>query len=192
MTDTTFLELFQTHVSVVEQYGGEVAKDPGVIHSELKLEGIDLAKSTAEQKQTVIKSAKGKYLDVTMLEAAGVTRYRKLNKDLENQYTMGHINYISTIAAAYNLIVNYTESRKNGRPVSTPECGVAFTNVDDASTSTPQYDGDPAWLSKIKYFKCEKKGHFARDFPDKKKDVNGKVVGLMVGNEDIAGSEDKN
>jgi lipid II:glycine glycyltransferase (peptidoglycan interpeptide bridge formation enzyme) len=114
MTNKKFLELFQTHVSVLEQYGGEVAKDPGAIHPELDLEGIDPDLAMEAQKKTAIKTATYKYLAVAMLEAAAVTIYRKLKEDLENQYTMGDNNYPSIIASAYNLIVNYKGSRKNG------------------------------------------------------------------------------
>jgi hypothetical protein len=37
MMNAKFMELFETHISVVQQYGGEVSKDPGVIRTELKL-----------------------------------------------------------------------------------------------------------------------------------------------------------
>jgi hypothetical protein len=48
MTNAKFLELFQTHISVVEQYGGEVSKDPGAIGTELKLTGVDPQQATSE------------------------------------------------------------------------------------------------------------------------------------------------
>jgi hypothetical protein len=69
---------------------------------------------------------------------------------------------------------------------------ISVGTPDDASSSMPRDDGDPGWLSTIKCFKCQKKGYFSRYCPDKKMDENGKVVGLMVGNEDIVGSEDEN
>jgi hypothetical protein len=126
-----------------------------------------------------------------MLGAAAVTRYRTLNEDLENQYTMGHNNYPATIAAAYNILVNFKGDRENGRSVSTPEGGMAFTNVDYASATKPRANGDPEWLSRIQCYKCEKKGHFTLDCPDKKNNTTGDVVRLMVGNVNTAGNDDE-
>jgi hypothetical protein len=40
MTNDKFLELFQTHVAVVEQFGGEICRDPIVLRKELETLGV--------------------------------------------------------------------------------------------------------------------------------------------------------
>jgi hypothetical protein len=92
-TNTKFLDMFQIRVSVVQQYGREVAKDPGAIKSELEI-------------NNVIKSAKDTYLDVDMLSAADKSSYGKVTEDLENDFRKGHNNYPTNVRVAYNLIIN--------------------------------------------------------------------------------------
>jgi hypothetical protein len=40
MTNDKFLELFQTHVAVVKQFGGEICRDPIVLRKELEILGV--------------------------------------------------------------------------------------------------------------------------------------------------------
>jgi hypothetical protein len=41
MTNDKFLELFQTHVAVIEQFGGEICRDPIVLRKELDTMGVE-------------------------------------------------------------------------------------------------------------------------------------------------------
>jgi hypothetical protein len=60
---------------VVEQYGGEVAKDPGAIKAEFKIDNIDSSIAMPEKRKSGIKSVKEKYLSVAMVTAADKSRY---------------------------------------------------------------------------------------------------------------------
>jgi hypothetical protein len=46
MTNDKFLELFQTHVAVVEQFGGEICRDPIVLRKELEAMGVEASVAT--------------------------------------------------------------------------------------------------------------------------------------------------
>jgi hypothetical protein len=49
MTNDKFLELFQTHVAVVEQFGGEICCDPIVPRKELELMGVEASVATEKE-----------------------------------------------------------------------------------------------------------------------------------------------
>jgi hypothetical protein len=88
----------------VEQYRGEVVKDPGAIKPALDLKGIYSAAAMAEEKQVAIKSTKETNLTVAMLAITDKFRYGKLTEDLENAFTKGRNNYPTNITVPYTLI----------------------------------------------------------------------------------------
>jgi hypothetical protein len=49
MTNDKFLELFQTHVAVVEQFGGEICRDPIVLRKELEILGVESSVATDKE-----------------------------------------------------------------------------------------------------------------------------------------------
>jgi hypothetical protein len=67
-----------------------------------------------------------------MLYACDNSRYNILSEELENNYTKGRNHYPKTVTEAYNLIINYRQSKPSGRIYNDSE-GVAFINVDSNS-----------------------------------------------------------
>jgi hypothetical protein len=102
-----YLEQFQTHITIVEQFGGEVTRDPVIMIRELALVGETHETPTDKPILKAEKVGKKKYLGMALIRGAGNTRYSSLTDDLLNQFTMGHNNYPANITSAYNLLINY-------------------------------------------------------------------------------------
>jgi hypothetical protein len=49
-----------------------------------------------------------------MLSACDNSRYNRLDEELENDYTKGSNHYPKIVTEAYNLIVNYRQSKPIG------------------------------------------------------------------------------
>jgi hypothetical protein len=127
-----FLELFQTHVAIVEQFGGEVARDPVIVIRELELIGVDQTSATDAQILETRRVGKENYLAMALIRAADKSRYSRLMDDLMNQFTMGHKNYPINITAAYNLLINYRVTTQSTARIVNDSEGVAFATVDVA------------------------------------------------------------
>jgi hypothetical protein len=152
-----YLEKFQTHVAIVEQFGGEVARDPVIMLRELELVGETHETVTDEQVFKAEKVGKEKYLGMALIRAADKTRYSRLTDNLLNQFTMGHNNYPVNSTAAYNLLINYQVSAQSTARIINDSEGVAFATVDMTKEKRD--------LSKIRCFRCQKKEHFANHCP---------------------------
>jgi hypothetical protein len=79
-----YLEQFQTHVAIVEQFGGEVARDPVIMLRELELVGETQATATDAHILKAGKVGKEKYLEMALIRAADKSRYSRLTDDLVN------------------------------------------------------------------------------------------------------------
>jgi hypothetical protein len=98
-----------------------------------------------------------------MISACDNSRYKRLSEELENDYTKGRTHYPKTATEAYNLIVNYRQSKPAGRIYSDSE-GVAFVNVDANRQPRDRQFRD---IEKVKCYNCNNKGHYSDDFLDK-------------------------
>jgi hypothetical protein len=125
-----YLELFQTHVAIVEQFRGEVARDPVIVIRDLELIGVTQTSSTDAQILEARRVGKEKYLAMALIRAADKSRYSRLMDDLVNQFTMGHSNYQINITAAYNLLINYCVTTQSTSRIINDSEGVAFVTVD--------------------------------------------------------------
>jgi hypothetical protein len=164
MSNTMFLENFQTLVSVVEYYGGTIGTDPKGAKAELIKEGIDVDNVSDASKRKAMETAKNRYLAMTMLTAADVTRYSRLLEDLDNDYTKGNDNYPRTVTKAYNLIINYRQARPEARIYHNAE-GVPFANIGEEGDERAPKD-----RSHIICFNFQTKGHYANKCPHPKRE----------------------
>jgi hypothetical protein len=87
MSNVKYLETFQTLLSVIEQYGGSIGRDPGMIKTEISEMNLPPENATNKPLETATKVAKEKYLAVTMITSADKSRYTKLCEELENDLT---------------------------------------------------------------------------------------------------------
>jgi hypothetical protein len=75
----------------------------------------------------------------------------------------GSNHYPKTVTEAYNLIVNYRQSKPAGRIYNDSE-GFAFVSV--MANRQPR-DRQFRDIKKVKCCNCNKKGHYSNDCPDK-------------------------
>jgi hypothetical protein len=110
---------------------------------------------------------------MALIRAADKSRYSRLVDDLVNQFTMGHNNYPINITAAYNLLINYCVTTQSTSRIINDSEGMAFVTVDVTKEKRN--------LTKIRCFRCQKKGHFASRCPDN--DTNKALDGAEVATE---------
>jgi hypothetical protein len=163
MTKAKFLETFQTLVSVITECGGEIGHHPRGILRALKEKGGGISSATPKEFDEAKATAKEGYLAVAMLSVCDASRYNKLSEEIKNDYTKGSNHYPKTVTEAYNLIVDYRQSKPAGRIYNDSE-GVAFTNVDANRQLRERQSRD---IGKVKCYNCNKKGHYSNDYPDK-------------------------
>jgi hypothetical protein len=75
VTNDKFLETFQTHVSVIEQFGGEISRDTTILIKELEIRGLSVKDATEAQIAESSNTGKGKYLAIALLRASDRSRY---------------------------------------------------------------------------------------------------------------------
>jgi hypothetical protein len=82
--NANYLEIFQTHVAIVEQFGGEVARYPVIMIRELEL--MEVTQTFATDAQILEKRRVGneKYMAMDLIRAADKSRYIRLMDDLVN------------------------------------------------------------------------------------------------------------
>jgi hypothetical protein len=162
VSNVKFLEMFQTNVTVVEQFGGKARRDPIICVKELDLEGLNEATATDGKKIKTIKEGKEKYLVMSLIRASDRSRYIRLMDDLQNQFTMGYNNYPTHMTAVYNLIINYWVTGQSTARIINDSEGVAFATVEKGiAFSTVEKVKEKHDYSKIKGFRCQKRGNFA-------------------------------
>jgi hypothetical protein len=163
MTNAKFLETFQTLVLVITECRGEIRHNLRGILTALKEKMRGLASANLKELDEAKATSKERYLAVAMISACDNSRYNRLSEELENDYTKGSNHYPKTITEAYNLIVNYRQSKPSGRIYNDSE-GVAFTNVD---ANRQHHDRQLRDIDKVEFYNCNKKGHYSNECPDK-------------------------
>jgi hypothetical protein len=170
MDNAKYLELFQTHVAIVEQFGGDIARDPVIVTRELELKQLVEASASDEQILDAQITGKEKYLAMALIRGADRIRYNKLVDDLVNQFTMGHNNYPVNITAAYNLLINYRITGQSTARIINDSEAVAFATVDKETVVKKD-------RSHVRCFNCQKKGHFANKCPNLVKEEGATTAG---------------
>jgi hypothetical protein len=150
-----YLELFETHVAVVEQFGGAIARDPVVVLRELEIMGINKDNASNDEVIKARKAGEDKYLVMALVKGADRSRCSRLMDDLVNQFTMGHNNYPPNITAAYNLLINYRVTIQSTARIINDSESMSFTTVEKE-----KWD-----LTLSRCFRYQKKGHFAKHCP---------------------------
>jgi hypothetical protein len=133
------------------------------------LAGLNKTNSTAEQTLKAIKVGKVNYLAIALIPASNRSRYSRLMNDLQNQFKMVYISYLVNVTAAYNLIINYLVTGQSTARIINDSEGVAFTTV-EKGVSFATVENEKSDYSKIKCFRCQKKGQFANHCPKNEED----------------------
>ena len=96
MTNTTYLELFNT----LEQHGEEFGNSRGGMEYEKEQDNLMI---TNEARIV----SKNKYLGMAITSGPCRKRYGKLLTELQNDYAKGNNNYPGNVGKAYNLLEHY-------------------------------------------------------------------------------------
>lgn len=161
-TTQVYLEHFQNVIAVVTESGGSIAGHAGVEDTIVSEGNINIEDMTDDQRKELTEKATERSTAVAFMLGCDRTRYGRLIEDLENDYLQGENKYPKTISEAYNLLTNWKQERNGWRAPSTD--GVAFTNIDD-KVKIPR-----SGKAHITCHRCEQKGHYASECPDKPTD----------------------
>jgi hypothetical protein len=150
----------------MEHYGGGVGHDPGAIKSELIRSGLALETATTKKIVDTTKLGRDKYLSVAIFGSWDKLRYGKLCEDLGNDFTKGNNNFPVLVTNAYNIIMNYKQTRTSGHLFNDSE-GVALITVE--KSKTPMIN-----KTRIKCHNCQKMGHYSNECPEKERKCRGR------------------
>jgi hypothetical protein len=75
VTNDKCLETFQTHVSVIEQFGGEIGRYTIILSKELDIRGLNVKDASETQIAESSNTGKGHYLAIALLRASDRSRY---------------------------------------------------------------------------------------------------------------------
>ncbi|KAG7347353.1 reverse transcriptase RNA-dependent DNA polymerase [Nitzschia inconspicua] len=151
-----FYQEFCTKLEVVEHFTKD--KPIGTTAAHLEHSGGDKA------------IARDRDIAILLLRAANQRIYGSLLNDLENLYSRGEDQYPANLAAAYNMLLTYrpsvvTQAVHASNAAMTPAqgLGLTFTQTDSDLAPIPGLDG--ILKETILCFKCQRKGHIARNCP---------------------------
>jgi hypothetical protein len=115
MDNAKYLELFKTHIAIVEQFGGSVTRDPVIVQGELEVLGINKDNATKAEILKARKVGEDKYLGMALIKGADRVRYNRLTDDIVNQFTMGQLSTKrdSGIQSTHQLPSHSTINSKN-------------------------------------------------------------------------------
>jgi hypothetical protein len=85
------------------------------------------------------------------------SRYCKLLKDLENNFTMGEEHYPESVTKAYNMVDNYNQKQRHAGRLFNDSKGESFTNVDNGKGDTD--------TSHIRCYSCNNMGYYTNYCP---------------------------
>jgi hypothetical protein len=158
-TAQVYLEHFQNVIAVVTESGGSIAGHPGVEDVIIGEGNVERMSLTEAHLAAVKEKATARSTAMAFLLGCDRSRYGRLIEDLENDFLQGRNHYPGTVAEAYNLLTNWKQERSGWRMPTAD--GVAFTNVDD-KVKAPRVG-----KAHITCHRCEKKGHYASECPER-------------------------
>jgi hypothetical protein len=170
MTKAEYLEKVTNLVDITSSYDGEILNTAIVEYTRLRIHpGTNVGAQTDPQMVMVQIAAKELCLATAFLLQCNRRRYGKLLKELENDFTKGHMNYPPDMVKAYQLLNEY----KQWWPTSSaPQSdGVSF-----AQKGKQDGNQNKDWAADKTCYECGKKGHIKPHCPlfkKRKADKNG-------------------
>ena len=187
-TTQVYLEHFRNVIAVVTESGGSIAGHDGVLSTVIDEGGTLIENMTDIELLEATEKATQRSLAMAFLLGSDRNRYSRLLEDLENDFLQGHNKYPKTVSETYNILTNWKQERNSGWQESGDH--VAFTNVDDKGGKVKR-EGK----GHITCHRCEKKGHYASECPDRaagadnKSNTNNVNTGATLINAGIAAGE---
>jgi hypothetical protein len=188
------LQNFKTMVEVIEHFGGNIFRDDALIaiekEKDIKAGSIPLL-GEKELQVHYQKKVRDKMMGTAFLKRANGKRYDPFLLSIRDQFAFGINVYPTSLTAAYELLENYTSSRRHsrndtrgrgysgrgrsgGRGHSGRFAGRGGRHTDDSSVIGMQYaqngevvpGRDGGCIPHIKCWKCGKFGHYSDGCPD--------------------------
>ena len=160
-TTQAYLEHFRNVVDVVIETGGAIAGHDGVLSTVIAEGGILIENMTDVQLLAATEEATQRSLAMSFLLGSDRNRYSRLLEDLENDFLQGQNKYPKTVSDTYILLTNWKQERTGGWQKGAGD-HVAFANVEEKGGKVKR-EGK----AHITCHRCEKKGHYASECPDK-------------------------
>ena len=118
---------------------------------------------TAGEKSNIQADAKDMYLATALIQHADPKRFKKLQDELENDYTKGNDNYPKSVVKAYQLLNDFKSGASRADNTSNAGRGIAFNQ----HASKPQKKSAKYKDSAGQYcFQCGKDGFTIYTCPD--------------------------
>lgn len=105
-----------------------------LLHSECGIDNLtaDEMDEVAEARRIlspIVKKAKKTYLAYVFLAKSNNDRFRKLNEELQNDFTKKQKNYPESVTDSYNLLTSYKTYKPRNHNRAEGSSGMPFTNV---------------------------------------------------------------
>jgi hypothetical protein len=155
---------FMAMMEVIEEYGGawSLTHFLNLLKQEIKAIGSDLGTAAAEELKEGKKTVQEKFLAALMLNGANGTKYNYLKRSMKENFVMGTSNFPRSPEAVLCILNAYQPLAGWGKRRQDTGAGV------EEGAMFAQTEGDNSWKTRVNCHNCSKKGHFARECPERK------------------------
>jgi hypothetical protein len=159
---------FMAMMEVIEEYGGagSLTHFTTLLKQELEAIGLDLSAATAEELKEGKKTVREKFLAVLMLNGVNGTKYNDLKRSMKENFVTGTSTYPGSPEAVLRILNAYQPLEGWGKRRQDTGTGI------EEGAMFAQTEGDNLWKTKVNCHNCSKKGHIARECPERKQAGN--------------------
>jgi len=164
-TNSDYHEDFMALVKVIEEYGGpcSLSHFPNMITKEIEVlfPGVDISNATSDQMKRGKKVVRDKFLAALMLNGANGQKYGELKQSIAENYVTGTSEYPNSPEVVLRILTAYKppagwNNRRGQEAGAASKAGAMFAQSDGGN-----------WKDNVKCRACGKKGHIARECPNK-------------------------